>query len=528
MLGLFIWLAHLEMMVGIGILVFYASLSSATRMQMGLRPAILALAMPPIAFLMPKLVLLHIVYFLIVPVFANRRSQIVPIYVFALMLLPDLRTSLEIGSVHLTYGTIYDSLGFGALLTMLMRFPVRSRIRPATDIPALLIALVFLFARANGGSFTNVLRVAVEVLLTYGLPYYLASRGVRTIDDVKRVMLHMACAAVMISVIMCYETLRTWPMYRILYTHYGVDLAGMVKLRSGWLRATGTTVESTSMAFVLVPCFLAALCSRRAFASSAHHIGVLCLLGFGLSLPQSRGALVGLLFAITAMNIYMRRQAAVGGVVFLALCVAVAMLVVPAESRLGSMLGKSAETAGTADYRKDLFRRGMEEIRKRPVLGASETQVMVNLEDLRQGEGIIDFVNTYLYVALVTGVIGLIAFVAGFGGQLWALWKIRRGLSQRGPDIQIAAFVFAGILAPMEMIAFTSLGGRPTTFMMMLIGFGAAIVSERRYAAKAGAPSEIGDDGADARSAPPRTGVPMPVAGEWREPFPKAMGRPLQ
>lgn len=528
MFGMFIWCAHLEAMVGLGMLIFYGSLSPEVRREMGPGPAILALAMPPIAFSLPKLFLLHIVYFLIVPVFATRRSLIVPIYLFALMLLPDFRTPLVAGPVYFFYGTIYDSLGFGALLTMLTRFPAYSRIRPASDIPVLLIMLVLMFGRSNFGSLTNLLRVYVEMLLTYGLPYYIASRGVRSIDDVKRVMLYMACAAVMISVIMCYEALRTWPMYRILYTHYGVDFKGMVKLRSGWLRATGTTIETTSMAFILVPCFLAARCSRRAFASSWQHIGVLCLLGLGLALPQSRGALVGLLFAMTAMNIYLRRWAAVGGVAFLAIGIALATLVVPAESRLGSMLGKSAETSGTADYRKDLFWRGLEEIRKRPVLGASETEVMANLEDLRQGEGIIDFVNTYLYVALVTGVVGLIPFVAGLAGQPLALWKIRRGLPPRGADIDVMAFIFAGILAPMEMLAFTSLGGRPSTFIMMLIGFAAALVSQRRYAVKAGMSSEAGDRRADARSTQPNpSGVAMPEAGEWREPVPKGMGRPL-
>ncbi|MDB5687147.1 MAG: O-Antigen ligase [Rhizorhabdus sp.] len=523
MLGMFIWAAHLELMVGIGIFLFYASLSSATRLQMGLRPAILALGMPPIAFILPKLALLHIVYLMIVPMFAARRNQVVPIYVFALLLLPDFNYPLKIGSLFLFYGTIYDSLGFGALLTMVMRFPARGRIRPASDVPFLLMVIVLMFGRSRDESFTNALRVLMEIALTYGLPYYIGSRGVRTIDDVKRVMLYMVCAAVMISTVMCYEALRTWPMYRILYSHYGVELLGMVKLRSGWLRATGTSVEATSMAFVLVPCFLAAICSRRAFASYSHYIGILGVLAVGLFLPQSRGALVGLMFGATAMGLYLRRRAAVGGVAFLAIAVALAMLIVPANTKLGGMLGKSADTASTADYRKDLLRRGMEEIGKRPLIGASGPAVRAALEDLRQGEGIIDFVNTYLYIGLVTGLIGLAAFAGGFIGQPLALWRIREGLPQRGMDAEIAALLFAGILAPMEMLAFTSLGGRPATMIIVFIGLAAAVVSGRRYA---------GTGTADALARPPvvnlAAGAAMPLAGEWREPFPKDVERTLR
>lgn len=525
MLGLIIWLGHLEAMVAIGMAIFYASLSRATRGQIGLRPAALALAIPPIAFAMPKLVLLHVVYFMIVPVFANRRYQIVPTYIFALMLLPEFKSPVMIGPVYLFFGTIYDSLGLGALLTMLMRFPARSLVKTPSDIPFLIILLVMLFGRGRDTTATNFLRSCVEILLAYGIPYYIVSRAIKSFDDIKRVMLYMSCAAVMVSVVMFYETLRTWPLYRILYLHYGMDLAAMVKLRSGWLRATGTGVEATSMAFVLVPCFIATVCSRRAFASTTHYVGLLAVLGLGLLSPQSRGALVGLLFGITAMNLYLRRRASVVSVMFLAACLAGAMLIVPAESRLGSMLGKSADTVGTSDYRKDLLRRGMEEIGKRPLAGVSEAVVLENLADLKQGEGIIDFVNTYLYIALITGIIGLIAFAVGLGAQPLAFWRMRGSLSSSDVNVEIVAFVFAGLLTLMEMIAFTSLGGRPTNFLMMFIGFGAAMLSMMRQGVVNRAPLRADVDG---HAAAPQRGQAGEVAiGEWREPFPRDLRRSL-
>ena len=69
--------------------------------------------------------------------------------------------------------------------------------------------------------------------------------------------------------------------------------------------------------------------------------------------------------------------------------------------------------AGTVTYRERLFDISIEVIKQNPVLGAADVMQLPVMQQLRQGAGIIDIVNTYLLVALVTGLVGLSLF-AGF------------------------------------------------------------------------------------------------------------------
>ena len=71
--------------------------------------------------------------------------------------------------------------------------------------------------------------------------------------------------------------------------------------------------------------------------------------------------------------------------------------------------GESTERA-SVDYRQQLAERSWELIQSHPFLG--DPLVKTKMEDLRQGEGIIDFVNTYAEVTLFYGSIGLVVFLA--------------------------------------------------------------------------------------------------------------------
>ena len=69
--------------------------------------------------------------------------------------------------------------------------------------------------------------------------------------------------------------------------------------------------------------------------------------------------------------------------------------------------GQSTDDA-SVDYRQRLAERSWELIQLHPFFG--DPLVLTKMEDLRQGEGIIDLVNTYAGITLFYGSIGLLRF----------------------------------------------------------------------------------------------------------------------
>jgi O-antigen ligase len=64
---------------------------------------------------------------------------------------------------------------------------------------------------------------------------------------------------------------------------------------------------------------------------------------------------------------------------------------------------------GSIEYRQQLANRAWELFQENPFLG--DKLVLQKMEDLRQGVGLIDLVNTYAEVLLLDGLIGLALFV---------------------------------------------------------------------------------------------------------------------
>jgi O-antigen ligase len=461
---------------------FFACLSPEMRLRVGRAPIILALGLPLAAWLMPNIWLLYAVMLVAVPLLARNPGQVAPLYLFALLLLPALNLTIVAGSLKLFEVGVNEFLATGAAFALAIR-PGKARIPRALDLPVIALVLLLVIATTRSTSITNFFRVLVSGVLDCALPYYIVSRGVRSVDDLKLCMIHLAAAASVLSMILLYEAHSSWPMYNILYDHYGIVERLMVKLRGGVLRASGPFLESTSMAMVLSSCILATWLSRSAFRSKWHHLAVLALLFAGLTAPQSRGAWMGLLIGILVADAYRRRiGAAIRRVMLIGVMVAALVAVAPLSPYLSDTLGLSEGSASTVDYRQRLFDRGMEEFWRSPIVGYSPPDILARLDDMRQGEGIIDFVNTYIYFALVSGIIGLIVFVVSFLTYLMLLWRDRRFVRANDPDGEAIALVFAGLVMPMEMLVFTSFGGRPEIFVFVFFAFASAIVSMRKQA----------------------------------------------
>jgi hypothetical protein len=460
-------------LTGFSLVLLRTCLNRTALERLGSAPAAIALGLPLVAWLLPSVWLLYAAMLGLLPALATRPGQVPALYLFALLLLPALDQSVVLGSVKLFEFGVHDALALGGGLTLWRRPGWRTRRRIALDLPFILFLLVLVFIGARGTSVTNLLRTVLNLVMDFGVPYLLVSRGVRSRDDLRLCMLHLAVAATMLSVILLYEARSFWPMYNELHARFGVEAQLLIKARGGIMRAGGPFLESTSMAMALTVCFLAAWLSRSAFRSRLHHRAVLAVLVVGLLVPQSRGAWIGLLIGMAVVDLYSRRlDRLVLRTVVVGCAGAVLFALAQTTPDLSESLGMSGGSTATADYRRALLDRGTEEFWHRPVIGYSMPELTERLADLRQGEGIIDFVNAYLFFALAAGTIGLGVFVGAF------VFYIRLALTAGGraaPDRDVTAFIVAGLVMPMEMLFFTSLGGRCELFVYVFFAMATAL-----------------------------------------------------
>jgi O-antigen ligase len=92
----------------------------------------------------------------------------------------------------------------------------------------------------------------------------------------------------------------------------------------------------------------------------------------------------------------------------------------PLKGLLTSDIGFEAEESdGVWDYRQRLLEVTIQLVRLNPWFGAYDYLSNPAMEGLRQGQGIIDIVNTYAAIALTSGLSGLSTFLAVFAAILW-------------------------------------------------------------------------------------------------------------
>lgn len=465
--------------IGVGLFVF--ALRKPLRRDMG-RPAILmSFLMPSLAWMLPNVWLVYLVMLVWVPLFAGRIERVAGIYLFSLLLLPGLDQPIELGGLKLFDFGIHDALALGAAFAIL-KDSRKCRVATGDDVRVGLLLMVLVFAMARNSTLTHFMRMITNVVLDFGLPYYILSRGLAGVDAMRSAMRWLAASGAGLAGVLTFEVWNWWPMYNELYWRQNVPMLLVVKTRGAMLRAGGPFNEPTSIALVMAMCLFALWLLRSDFRTKALHT-LLCVVTFiGLSAPQSRNAWIGLGLAILLADIFTGRWTAlVRKVVPAAGAIALIMAIASLSPDWSESLGMSGQGSDTADYRRALLERGSEEFWKRPITGYAARELELRLDDMRQGEGIIDYVNTYLWFGLFAGVGGAAIFVANMFSPLAQLWRRRSMLADIGATAP-AAFVFGCMAMLATTLFFTSFGGRIAFLTFGYIGIAAAIRTACRSA----------------------------------------------
>jgi O-antigen ligase len=175
----------------------------------------------------------------------------------------------------------------------------------------------------------------------------------------------------------------------------------------------------------------------------------------------TRGAWIGgviVYFVFSALN--PRGVTKVFKGMALAFVVAIPVLLSPLGDRIVSVLPFLGGTVDSFNvtYRERLFDRSWQVITDSPLLG--DQAATLKMEDLRQGEGIIDLVNTYMGILLENGFVGMSLFLYFIFVALGRAFSMsRRQIKVDADTSLLGASLVSCIVTVLVMIWNESFGG---------------------------------------------------------------------
>jgi hypothetical protein len=389
-----------------------------------------------------------------VPVFvwANRKdSNPIALYLLMLHVIPPVGFAIPIlGNNGLFPLDNYRLLAFCVLLPAAMRYR-RNREEGAvgrlTAMDVLLLAFgalqVALYTPPDlsipiPDSPTNFLRRAVLFFLDDYLVYFTVSRTCHSRRKMVDAAATFCLACGIMAAIAVFENMRHWLLYIEIEGGWGIPLNRTMWLTRGdELRAQASAGHALSLGYLLAVGFGFWLYLKSHVQSRIRRMGVTLLLWGGLFAAFSRGPWLG---AVTEyFTFFAAGSRAVSrlakGTLF-ALAVALLIMVSPIGDRILDVLpimGNSTDF--NIIYRQRLAERGWEIVLAHPLFG--DQFPWPEMADLRQGEGIIDIVNTYLGVALNYGLVGLFCFLGFILLGMAKVYARTRELVHSDPDLAL-------------------------------------------------------------------------------------------
>lgn len=396
--------------------------------------------------------------------FANRREHNpTALFFFVLFVVPELPVPIPgLGLINYVF-----ELPHSRLLSLFILLPVSlllmrrsdttsfGRTWPDKAMAGYLLLLAVLSFR--GDSFTNSLRQIFYLFTDIYLPYYVFSRSLTNLQAFRDTSISLVLAIMVLALLGSFEFLKHWLLYSSLSDSLGlgggIDYLG----RDGMLRAVVSSGQSIVLGYLMVVGIGLYLLFHRSIQSKfSYRLGMLLLLA-GLISPVSRGPWLGavlLLIIFIATGRYaVRRLMALGMAGMLALSLAA---VLPGGERVLNLLPFIGKTEiKNVDYRERLIENSMIVIKRNPWFGSTDYMKTPEMESMRQGQGIIDIVNSYIAVALRAGVVGLTLYVGFFILTVLGLFRAMRSIPDRNSDEYLLGQVLLATMSSVLFIIFT-------------------------------------------------------------------------
>ena len=315
------------------------------------------------------------------------------------------------------------------------------------------------FLAFREGNVTNGFRAVLSLWVDIFLPYYVASRSIRSEDGLKQAMSGYVIAAMILSIVAIFEMLRGWKLYTAVLGALGVneDMFGSYLRRSGFLRPNATVGGSIVLGYVLVVALGFFLYLKEFLIKPLHRLIGIALLSAGIIACLSRGPWVGAAFLlITYVLIGPSPSKRLGSLLLGGLASYFLMSQFPSGQLLLDMLPFIGSIEQyNVEYRGDLLISALPVIERNLFFGSYDFLHTPEMYGMLQGDGIIDVVNTYVGVALYSGLIGLALFLGAFLCSLGVLWRGMRIAGQYDPKSALLGRALLATVLTIMLIIYT-------------------------------------------------------------------------
>lgn len=326
---------------------------------------------------------------------------------------------------------------------------------------------------------TSSLRSVFYIIIDIVLPYFMMSRCINSLKDFYTIFLALLFSAIALSYAGIIEEIMHWKFYNRLPKQLDLDSFGVARYRSrsGFMRISTTANNPISFGYFIVLAIGAVFhinyvknIKKRIFLATS------LLLIIALFFTFSRGAWLSAI-ALIIVYLYVKKAKYIKTIVIAFGMFGGILLLFSPVNNLNSI-----DEHGTFEYRQELIRHSIIEIQNNFISGSNDYMNSENMEEMRQGEGIIDVVNTYLQISLQYGIIGLSLFFFIFVFILKRIFTLIGKFRQKGEKEAelLGCTIFSMILATMLMIGTTSSIDIIPIYYWILLGIGSAYIRVNR------------------------------------------------
>ena len=329
-------------------------------------------------------------------------------------------------------------------------------------------------------SLTTLLRLLVEATLDILLPYFVVTRSIRTLSDVRFAVGHLFIGLVFVASVGVAETVLQHNVYSGLQSIYDVRWQQTYALmRGSLLRVQATTQQPIILAFMVLFALALGYWLNGTRWRRASVIALFATFLITLTATFSRGPWIAaglIVLSILAMQRMPARAFRI--VLVVAVLGGVGLKIAGADQQvvaaLGAIFGSQEADLSSIEYRRQLLDTSLALVQQSPWFGVPN--YAAQMQSLKQGEGIIDVVNSYVGIMLDSGVVGLAIYLLPFVIVLNRLISvIRRGERRRLDEAsRFAVAMVALILGCLFAIFTTSTWGVMTLLMTMLLALPSA------------------------------------------------------
>ncbi|GAB6139456.1 hypothetical protein JCM14076_01850 [Methylosoma difficile] len=415
--------------------------------------------------------------------FPKSSANRITYYLLLLCALPLLPVEIPMPGIRYLFELTYPRLL--ALCCLLLPFitgrtPMRIFTMPTDRWLILYIALIS-FSEFRDNTATNALRECFLYFLDIYLPYFMLSRFLPDLPHLNRALIAFAIGLLPTTFIAIFEAIKHWHLFNDLITVLtGKNPKFAYDNRGGALRATSVFKGPIILGYAMLIEFYVLLYLKPLIRNKKTFNLLMLAVIAGLLASVARGPWVAFTIAFatylwTGPNSikYLSTLAAsaIGGLFLLSLTEAGRKFI-----DLLPIIGTAR--SDTIDYRAKLLEVSWVVFQQNPWFGSTTFLETPEMESMRQGQGIIDIVNSFVFIALNNGMIGLGLFLAIFAVLMSKCYWLSKHLPANETELIRLGRILLSILSGILLTIFTT---SPIDYVPVLfwafIGISAAYVN---------------------------------------------------